>query len=72
MTEIDPDDLVQPAEVAEILGQKELTLATWRSQRRGPPYVKIGRAVLYLRSALRSWLAAQLVETGGATTKKSV
>jgi predicted DNA-binding transcriptional regulator AlpA len=33
------------------------TLRNWRSQRRGPPYFKIGRAVRYNLQDLREWMA---------------
>ena len=31
------------------------TLRNWRSQRRGPPFVKVGRAVLYPVASLECW-----------------
>ena len=33
------------------------TLATWRSRRTGPAYVKIGGRVLYRREAVEEWEA---------------
>jgi hypothetical protein len=66
VTEIDPDDLVSTDEAAKILKQQATTLATWRSLRRGPRYVKVGRTALYLRSDLRAWLATQMIEPAGA------
>jgi hypothetical protein len=35
------------------------TLRNWRSQRIGPPYVKINGAIRYSRRACMAWLAAQ-------------
>ncbi len=40
-------DLLTPEKVAEITGLSIDTLAQWRSQKRGLPYLKIGRAVRY-------------------------
>ena len=40
-------DLLSPEDVAEITGLARDTLAQWRSQKRGIPYLKIGRAVRY-------------------------
>jgi excisionase family DNA binding protein len=40
-------NLLTPEKVAEITGLSVDTLAQWRSQRRGLPYLKIGRAVRY-------------------------
>ena len=31
------------------------TLRNWRALRIGPPYVKVGKAVLYSRAALQAW-----------------
>jgi hypothetical protein len=44
----DPEDEgVSEGETAEILGVKPETLATWRSQGRGPKFRKTGRRVEY-------------------------
>lgn len=40
-------ELLTPEEVAAITGMSVETLAQWRSQKRGIPYLKIGRAVRY-------------------------
>lgn len=37
------------------------TLAHWRSEGRGPAYIKIGARVAYRGSDLNNWLAAQTV-----------
>lgn len=36
------------------------TLANWRSQRRGPPFVKVGSKVLYPLDKLEAWERQQL------------
>ena len=55
--------LFTPKEAAEHLGIPEATLAQWRSQRRGPPYVKLERLVRYRSSDLEAYIGKQLVET---------
>ena len=40
-------ELLNPEQVAALTGLSKETLAQWRSQRRGIPYLKIGRAVRY-------------------------
>lgn len=58
--------LLTPKQAAEFLGIPLGTLAHWRSQRRGPPYIKLeDRLVRYRRSDLEKYLAGHLVETGG-------
>ena len=37
------------------------TLRNWRTQGRGPPFLKAGRAVLYPRSRLLAWEAGNLM-----------
>jgi len=60
----DSNSLLTPKEAAEFLGLPESTLAQWRSQRRGPVYVKLeSRLVRYRRSDLDVYIGQHLVET---------
>ncbi len=57
--------------VAEITGLSVETLAQWRSQRRGIPYVKISRnCVRYRQSDLDTWLAERIVRTDEAPSNR--
>lgn len=42
------------------------TLENWRAQRIGPPFVKIGKAVLYPVEALEAWDLGNLVACDAA------
>jgi predicted DNA-binding transcriptional regulator AlpA len=54
--------LLTPKETAGFLGIPEGTLAQWRSQRRGPPYIKLeGRLVRYRALALQEYLSRHTV-----------
>lgn len=56
--------LLTPKEAAEVLGIPSGTLAQWRSQRRGPIYIKLEeRLVRYRQSDLDHYLAGHLVNT---------
>jgi excisionase family DNA binding protein len=56
--------LLTPREAAEYLGLPESTLAQWRSQRRGPPYIKLElRLVRYRCADLEAYLGRHFVET---------
>jgi excisionase family DNA binding protein len=56
--------LLTPDEVAEQMGLSIETLAQWRSQKRGIPYVKISRnCVRYRQSDLDGWLSERIVRT---------
>jgi excisionase family DNA binding protein len=57
-----PPRLLTPEEVAQITGLSVETLAQWRSQRRGIPFVKISRnCVRYRQCDLDAWLAERIV-----------
>jgi hypothetical protein len=56
---VDPDELLDANEAARLLRQKPQTLAAWRSEGRGPEYIKIGRSVFYQRSRIGLYLAAR-------------
>jgi excisionase family DNA binding protein len=56
--------LLTAQEVAAITGLSVETLAQWRSQKKGIPYVKISRnCVRYRQSDLDGWLAERIVPT---------
>lgn len=54
------NDYLIPAEVAARLRTSLGSLAKWRYERRGPPYHKFGRRVLYKRDELESWEREQM------------
>lgn len=51
-------------EVAEQLGVTIGTLDNWRSQNRGPDYVKVEGAIRYPVSAIVAYLAERTVRSG--------
>ncbi|MGH9406624.1 MAG: helix-turn-helix transcriptional regulator [Terriglobia bacterium] len=56
--------LLTPDEVAEVTGLSTETLAQWRSQRRGIPFLKISRnCVRYRQDDLQQWLQSRLIIT---------
>ena len=58
--------LLTAEDVAEITGLSTETLAQWRSQRRGIPFLKISRNVVrYRPSDLDSWLTERIVRIEG-------
>jgi len=61
--------LLTPSEVAQITGLSIETLAQWRSQRRGIPFVKVSRnCVRYRQSDLDRWLEERIVSVVVGTT----
>jgi hypothetical protein len=57
--------LLTPEDVAQMTGLSTETLAQWRSQRRGIPFLKISRnCVRYRQEDLDFWLEERLVSTG--------
>lgn len=55
---------VNTPEAAGELGVETRTLERWRLERRGPPYRKFGRRVLYELDALHDWAQKQTVQPG--------
>lgn len=47
---------------AAFLGLKPATLEIWRTRAEGPPYVKVGRKVMYSLDDLRAWMVARRQE----------
>ena len=60
--EVDPEELLSSAEVAQMLRVKASTLMAWRSDGRGPKFLKIGRLAYYRRSDIRAYLGSLLRE----------
>jgi predicted DNA-binding transcriptional regulator AlpA len=64
--------LLTPEDVAAITGLSVETLAQWRSQKRGPPYLKISRnCVRYRQSDLDGWVAERIVRTDLEASERS-
>jgi predicted site-specific integrase-resolvase len=53
---LDRDTLLTRAEAAEVLKLREQTLANWAGTGKGPPVVRIGRAVRYRLSDLTRYV----------------
>jgi phage terminase Nu1 subunit (DNA packaging protein) len=54
--------LLTPVAVAEITGLSVETLAQWRSQRKGIPFLKLSRNVVrYQQADLDAWLRERIV-----------
>jgi hypothetical protein len=61
---IQTPQLLTSEDVARITGLSMETLAQWRSQKKGIPYVKISRnCVRYRQTDLDRWLVERIVRT---------
>ncbi len=49
--------LMTEEQIAAVAGVDEKTVKNWRTQRYGPPFTKLGKAVLYRRESVLRWLA---------------
>lgn len=47
--------LLTPDEVAARWGLHPATLANWRCARKGPPFLRIGRKILYREADVIAW-----------------
>jgi hypothetical protein len=52
------DEFIPEPNLARDLSRDTRTLQRWRAQRVGPPYIRMGRQILYRRAAVREWLIA--------------
>ena len=52
-----------PVDVEEMLGVKQQTLAHWRSQGKGPQYIKVGKVIRYSLDELERWIQSHNVLT---------
>jgi excisionase family DNA binding protein len=50
---------ISRTDLARELGVCEETLRRWADARRGPPFVKAGRKILYRRTTVLEWLERQ-------------
>jgi hypothetical protein len=57
------DDYLTIDQLAAELDVAVITLKRWGALRQGPPVTKIGRRVLYRRSAVQAWLLRQEQKT---------
>lgn len=56
------DRLIDPSDVAEMLGTTTGTLSVWRATRRYPlAYVKVGRSVRYRLSDVQAFIESRTV-----------
>jgi predicted DNA-binding transcriptional regulator AlpA len=63
--------LLTAEDVADLTGLSVETLAQWRSQKKGIPYLKISRnCVRYRQSDLDGWLAERIVRTDEAPDRR--
>jgi predicted DNA-binding transcriptional regulator AlpA len=59
--------LLDTAATAAMLGLAPETLRSYRNDRIGPPYVRVGpRAIRYDRAAVLAWLTVQNTDTASA------
>ena len=56
-------ELLNEAGAAEFLSIPATTLTRWRFERRGPAFIKVGKAVRYRRADLERFLETGRVET---------
>jgi excisionase family DNA binding protein len=53
------EDLMTEDELCEVLGLSKPTLQTWRSLRKGPAWIKVGKRVFFDKRQVEAWLQSQ-------------
>ena len=56
MNNVGAPELLTADDVAALLGVSRRTLSRWKRLRKGPPRIKVGRAMLYNQASLHEWL----------------
>ncbi len=63
-----PEPLLSEPQAARILNVSIRTLQAWRCAAKGPPFIRVGRAIRYRRSDLEQYLkdsTVQPIRNGG-------
>jgi predicted DNA-binding transcriptional regulator AlpA len=60
-------ELLQPVDVAVLLGVPISTLANWRCAGHGPPYLRVGKYVRYRLADVEAWIASRVRDPEGVT-----
>lgn len=55
---------VNDIEAARLLGVAQTTLIKWRQLGKGPPFMRLGRRVVYSPGVLEEWASAHMVRPG--------
>lgn len=63
----DQESLVSETEAARLLDVSVRTLQAWRAQDAGPPYVRVGRLIRYVRASLLAWITSRTHTPSGRT-----
>jgi hypothetical protein len=56
------EDLLTTVEAAKVLRQSKSGMETWRYNGEGPPWMKMGRKVVYPYKGIREFIAQKLAE----------
>ena len=66
MISVVPEDrLLSTRQLAELTGLSAVTLSRWRSQRKGPPWIRLSASsVAYPLGGYREWVREHTIETG--------
>ena len=65
-----PEEQLTPEYLEEKYDISTKTLANWRSEKRGPKYLKMGKKIRYLRKDVEKWFAENTVKTYSSRRKK--
>lgn len=64
-----PERWMTTSEVAEMLGVTKRTIENWRSNSKGPPYVKLGN-IRYRKEDVLAWVESNIVKPNASKSKE--
>ncbi len=56
------ENMLDDVQAARMLGLSPQTLRNWRTQRKGPRYIKLGRAIRYRPEDLENYIKGRIIE----------
>lgn len=65
----DPEEQLPPEYLKEKYDISTKTLANWRSEKRGPKYLKMGKKIRYIRKDVEKWFSENTVKTYSSRRK---
>lgn len=63
---MDGEKYLNPEKTSRYIGAAVQTLARWRFEGEGPPFIRVGRKIMYAADDLDEWMAARRVSSTSA------
>jgi predicted site-specific integrase-resolvase len=65
----DAKKYLTPEEAGRFIGAAVQTMARWRCEGGGPPFIRVGRKIMYAAEDLTAWMNARRMASTSAAVK---